>query len=537
MPFLPLNLALGRWRWWWWLSGTDAVLHLNRGPEYVGVVVVAVRHRCRPSPNRGLKLGDLGPMKEMIKDEEEPTFGQVASELYLTTLAKFHPTILSTMFSESKEEMDTPAGVEVQDPDKEEEEPDLQIGMMQREDEDEEEEEKEEYKEKVLAVDYAVARDDFTPGAEGEVPLASYVRAYQEFKKFIKLMGPLFYFVAYDAKRKVTYSLQRYQYSYKLMDVVKKEMAGENGRYYVDVRTMINYEKENDLVYRSSPMSGTDAVLHLNRGLGRWRWWWWLSGTHAILHLKLGLGSWWWWWWLSGTDAVLHLNRGLGRWRWWWWLSGTDAILHFNLGLGSWRWWWWLWLSGTDAVLHLNLALARWRWWWWLSGTDAVLHLNRGLSTWRWWWWLSGTDAVLHLNRGLKLAIGLMKEMMKDEEEPTFGQVASELYLTTMAKFHPSMLSTMFSGVLLLMPSRATVRNRIARGTDEGEVLLRRLMPEAIRSVTQTYEACQALYRQHDLHNLNVRGRTATTPLPRTRDVHDDENAEKKNLEEGEKLP
>ncbi|KAG0729217.1 Ceramide-1-phosphate transfer protein [Chionoecetes opilio] len=270
--------------------------------------------------------------------------------------------------------MDTPAGVDVQDTDKEEEEADLQIGMMNSEDEDEEEEDKE----KVLAVDGVVLRDDFTPGAEGEVPLASYVRAYQEMNKFIKLLGPLFYFVAYDVKRKVTYSLQRYQYSYKLMDVIRKEMAGKNGRYYVDVKTMINYEKENDLVYRSSPMSGTDAFLKLNRVL--------------------------------------------------------------------------------------------------------------------------------------ELAIGIMKEIMEDEEEPTLGQVASEVYLTTTAKFHPSILSTMLSGVLLLMPSRATVRNRITRGTDEGEALMRRLMPEVMRSVKQTYEACLALYREHDLHNLNVRGRTDTTP-------------------------
>ncbi|KAG0723135.1 hypothetical protein GWK47_043209 [Chionoecetes opilio] len=105
------------------------------------------------------------------------------------------------------EEIDTPAGVEVQDPDKEEEEAELQRGMMRREDEDEEEEEEDTDKVKVLDVDGTILRDYFTPGVEGEVPLASYVRAYQEMSKFIKKLGPIFTFVAYDAKRKVTYSL------------------------------------------------------------------------------------------------------------------------------------------------------------------------------------------------------------------------------------------------------------------------------------------------------------------------------------------
>ncbi|KAG0723793.1 hypothetical protein GWK47_041929 [Chionoecetes opilio] len=52
-----------------------------------------------------------------------------------------------------------------------------------------------------------------------------------------------------------------------------------------------------------------------------------------------------------------------------------------------------------------------------------------------------------------------------------------------------------------------TRRCLITGGNAAGEALLLTLKPEVIRSVTQTYEACQALFREHDLHNLNPRGR------------------------------
>ncbi|KAG0710277.1 Ceramide-1-phosphate transfer protein [Chionoecetes opilio] len=113
---------------------------------------------------------------------------------------------------------------------------------------------------------------------------------------------------------------------------------------------------------------------------------------------------------------------------------------------------------------------------------------------------LSGTDALLQLHRALEFVCDFMKELMKDEEEePALGQVASELYLATVGRFHPSILSRTFSGVLYLLPSRTTIQDRITRENEEAEELMRRVMPEAIWSVTQTYEACQALYRDNDL--------------------------------------
>ncbi|KAG0722584.1 hypothetical protein GWK47_044220 [Chionoecetes opilio] len=111
--------------------------------------------------------------------------------------------------------------------------------------------------------------------------------------------------------------------------------------------------------------------------------------------------------------------------------------------------------------------------------------------------------------------------MKDEEEEPALGQVASELYLATVGRFHPSILSRTFSGVRICCPAEPPSRTgtktsvrvmerdggedsveayrEITRENEEAEELMRRVMPEAIWSVTQTYEACQALYRDNDL--------------------------------------
>lgn len=54
-----------------------------------------------------------------------------------------------------------------------------------------------------------------------------------------------------------------------------------------------------------------------------------------------------------------------------------------------------------------------------------------------------------------------MKELLAEEEEPPLGRVASELYRATVGRFHPPILATPFSGVLLLLPARAVIRSRV----------------------------------------------------------------------------
>ena len=51
---------------------------------------------------------------------------------------------------------------------------------------------------------------------------------------------------------------------------LRKYLAGKDGHHYVDMKTMIEYEKKKDMIYRKSPQSGTELALMLHRGLGGW---------------------------------------------------------------------------------------------------------------------------------------------------------------------------------------------------------------------------------------------------------------------------
>ncbi|XP_045104040.1 ceramide-1-phosphate transfer protein-like [Portunus trituberculatus] len=219
---------------------------------------------------------------------------------------------------------------------------------MDNQEEDEEDEEEENLKELVL--DLVFLRDHFLPGAEGEVPLASYVKGYVELNKFIKMLGLAYHFVAYDVKMKLA--------------TLQKKMAGANGQYYMDMKTMIKYETENDLIEHQKSMSGTEALL--------------------------------------------------------------------------------------------------------------MLH------------------------RGLEFARDFMLELLKDEESE-LGEVASRIYLSTTGKYHPPLLRTPFSLVLKLLPCRSKIRRKVAKENEEVEETLKKLLPEAISSVTETYNACQKMFKDHDL--------------------------------------
>ncbi|XP_050699245.1 ceramide-1-phosphate transfer protein-like isoform X2 [Eriocheir sinensis] len=111
----------------------------------------------------------------------------------------------------------------------------------------------------------------------------------------------------------------------------------------------------------------------------------------------------------------------------------------------------------------------------------------------------SGAVSFLHLHRGFEFASNFMEVLLEEEEEPSLGQVASTLYKATVGRFHPPILSTPFSAVLLLLPSRATVRRRIVKGNTELEGKLKKLMPDIIKAVKETYAASQTLYQERDL--------------------------------------
>ncbi|XP_054739676.1 ceramide-1-phosphate transfer protein [Anastrepha obliqua] len=87
-----------------------------------------------------------------------------------------------------------------------------------------------------------------------DVLLESYLEAYEEINKFFHLMGTVFGFVSSDVRSKIDIL-----YEYR-----RKELIGE---HFVTIKTMIIYEKEEDLLKDGSYVSGARTLLRLHRGL------------------------------------------------------------------------------------------------------------------------------------------------------------------------------------------------------------------------------------------------------------------------------
>ncbi|XP_045118269.1 ceramide-1-phosphate transfer protein-like [Portunus trituberculatus] len=237
--------------------------------------------------------------------------------------------------------------------DDDEEDDDEEDDDEEEEQDDEEEEEEEEENELVL--DLKLVGDCFTPGDDGDVPLAPYLKGFLELNKFIKMLGKLYHFVAYDVKVKTA--------------VVQKKMARENGQHYVNLKSMIKYEMENSLLVQKST---------------------------------------------------------------------------------------------------------------------------------------SGTKAILLLHRGMEFTCQFLREMIKEEEEPKLGEIASKIYLSTTGSYQATYLREPFSCVLKLLPTRATLRNRVAKGKEEAEEKVMRLLFDAIKSITETYDAVQKIYSENNLLDMST---------------------------------
>ncbi|KAG0704989.1 hypothetical protein GWK47_024598 [Chionoecetes opilio] len=88
-----------------------------------------------------------------------------------------------------------------------------------------------------------------------------------------------------------------------------------------------------------------------------------------------------------------------------------------------------------------------------------------------------------------------------DEEEPCWTVASS--YLANDGTFSILLSRGPYLASCICCPAEPPSRTRyITQGNEEAEELIKRVMPEAIWSVTQTYEACQALYREHDFTSL-----------------------------------
>ncbi|XP_070168598.1 ceramide-1-phosphate transfer protein [Polyergus mexicanus] len=85
-----------------------------------------------------------------------------------------------------------------------------------------------------------------------DIILEAYLDAYNELYKFFQLMGSVFSFVSSDLKQKIDI----------LTNLLKK-----NDQQYITVKSMIEYEKGNELLEKPDLSNGTRTLLRLHRGL------------------------------------------------------------------------------------------------------------------------------------------------------------------------------------------------------------------------------------------------------------------------------
>ncbi|KAK3871967.1 hypothetical protein Pcinc_022924 [Petrolisthes cinctipes] len=106
-----------------------------------------------------------------------------------------------------------------------------------------------------LVFDLQMVMDGFTQckGDDGQLYLDGYLRAYSELNKFLQILGTVFNFVSHDIQKKVT-----------ILQCYRKGGAGD---YYFSIQSMIEYERENNLLTSNDQQSGSRTLLRLHRGL------------------------------------------------------------------------------------------------------------------------------------------------------------------------------------------------------------------------------------------------------------------------------
>ncbi|XP_072375838.1 ceramide-1-phosphate transfer protein [Diabrotica undecimpunctata] len=87
---------------------------------------------------------------------------------------------------------------------------------------------------------------------DDDVRLQEYLDSFDELNKFFTLMGRMFGFVSKDLKAKI--------------DILRKFIE-ESQENFISAKSMIIYEKENDLLNKKKYVSGSRTLLRLHRGL------------------------------------------------------------------------------------------------------------------------------------------------------------------------------------------------------------------------------------------------------------------------------
>lgn len=105
-------------------------------------------------------------------------------------------------------------------------------------------------------LDLKVVHDKFNAALleEDDVDLELYLESFQELNKFFTLLGTLFAFVSQDLVEKI-----------ELLNTRLKD--NDTSHKYKTVKTMIEHEKETDLLYKTGFVSGSRTLLRVHRGL------------------------------------------------------------------------------------------------------------------------------------------------------------------------------------------------------------------------------------------------------------------------------
>lgn len=98
--------------------------------------------------------------------------------------------------------------------------------------------------------------DHFGKSVEGEedVQMDEYLLAYTELNKFFALMGKVFGFVSSDVTEKV-----------KILEAFR---MGDQKDDFETFKTMMEHEKESNLLEKKGYVSGSRTLLRLHRGMG-----------------------------------------------------------------------------------------------------------------------------------------------------------------------------------------------------------------------------------------------------------------------------
>lgn len=114
----------------------------------------------------------------------------------------------------------------------------------------------------------------------------------------------------------------------------------------------------------------------------------------------------------------------------------------------------------------------------------------------------SGSRTLLRLHRGLEFVMGFFSEILKASDTSGLGSVASELYGRTLAKHHNWVLAKTAGTLLLMMPNKQTIVERVTGGSRAVREHNEALMPRAIEVMTSVYNLTQKLYEDYDLLDL-----------------------------------